>query len=370
MDMLTSLEITNYRGFKSYRLEGLSQVNLLVGKNNSGKTALAEAIHLVTSGGDPVVLSDAAQRRGEMTVYEDTGRVPRVSADLTHFFHGHSLSPDSSFKLRSDNDYPPLTVRLVPIPEDPSLFSESTDDIEGRPAYGVQIEGGIGFGSGVRDLWISDRGGLIFNTRARARLAGMTAVQPTRPTVFVPTDSVAPRPLSQLWRHAILDLKEQDVIAAMQLVAQSIKQIVYLPPEGGPRTAPSWSWYVHTTEFEKPIPLGSLGDGTRPLMNLALALIRVVGGTLLVDEIDTGLHYSVMADMWKLVVGKAAMSNTQVFATTHSWDCIEGLSLLCQHEPDLMSKVSIHTIDNKLPHSIAFAGESIVRMVKHQIDPR
>ncbi len=32
--MLTRVEINNYRGFPSYRMEGLAQVNLLVGKNN------------------------------------------------------------------------------------------------------------------------------------------------------------------------------------------------------------------------------------------------------------------------------------------------------------------------------------------------
>jgi len=77
-----------------------------------------------------------------------------------------------------------------------------------------------------------------------------------------------------------------------------------------------------------------------------------------------------MPGMWKLVITKAAAANTQVFATTHSWDCIEGLSLLCQSEPDLMSSVAIHKIDRAVPHSIAFSGESVVRMVKSHIDPR
>ncbi len=47
--MLTRVEINNYRGFPSYRMEGLAQVNLLVGKNNSGKTALLEGIQFLAS---------------------------------------------------------------------------------------------------------------------------------------------------------------------------------------------------------------------------------------------------------------------------------------------------------------------------------
>ena len=375
--MLTRVEIENYRGFTSYRMDGLAQVNLLVGKNNSGKTALAEAIHLVTAGGDPIVLAEAAQRRGEMTASDDSSR---LFPDLTHFFHGHQIAAGSSFSLRCDNGYPTLTVRLVPIREQLSLFADvdspgtgsfGDDEFESPPTYGVVVEGAVGFGGGARDLSLSERGAMIFNPRTRGRQSVGVSEVPVRPTLFVPTDSVSLRRLSQMWRQAILDSNQHEVVKAMRLVADSIREIVVLPSDGPQRNMPtSRDWYVVTTEFKKPIPLGSFGDGVRRLMSLALSLSRVSGGTLLVDEIDTGLHYSVMADMWKLVVKKSIESNVQVFATTHSWDCIEGLSQLCQLEPDLMSKVAIHKIDSAIPHSVAFSGESIVRMVKSDMDPR
>ncbi|HQU47034.1 MAG TPA: AAA family ATPase, partial [Pirellulales bacterium] len=118
------------------------------------------------------------------------------------------------------------------------------------------------------------------------------------------------------------------------------------------------------------LPLGSLGDGMRRLMAIATSLAFTKNGCLFVDEIDTGLHYSVMPDMWKLVIAKAGAANVQVFATTHSWDCIEGLSLLCQREPNWLSEVAIHKIDRALPSSVAFSRQSLVRMLKHDIDPR
>ncbi len=367
--MLTGVEITNYRGFQSYQMEGLAQVNLLVGKNNSGKTALAEAVHLVMAGGDPTVLSEAAHRRGEMTSSEDG----RLYPDLSHFFHGHEICSDSSFSIRSDDGFPKITVRLIPLEEDPSLFSESHPDeeFETPPTYGVMIEGAAGFGSEINDLGLSERGALIFNPRARGRQPVIGAGVPLRPILFVPIDSVPSRRLVQLWKQAVLTSKKDEVVGAMQLIADSIHDIVFLPSEGVSRSASGpRDWYVVTTDYGKPIPLGSFGDGVRRLMILALSLSQVGGGTLLVDEIDTGLHYSVMADMWKLVVKKAVESNVQVFATTHSWDCIEALSLFCETELSLMSRVAIHKIDRAIPHSVAFSGESIVRMVKSDIDPR
>jgi ABC-type taurine transport system ATPase subunit len=117
-------------------------------------------------------------------------------------------------------------------------------------------------------------------------------------------------------------------------------------------------------------PIGSMGEGMRRLLALATSLAVSKGGSLFVDEIDTGLHYTVMADMWKLVVKAARDTGVQVFATTHSWDCIEGLAYLCNREPGLMEQVAIHKIDRALPNSVAFAGSSIVKMVKSDIDPR
>ena len=47
--MFTTLKITDFRGFADLRLDGLRRVNLVVGRNNAGKTSLLEAIALVAN---------------------------------------------------------------------------------------------------------------------------------------------------------------------------------------------------------------------------------------------------------------------------------------------------------------------------------
>ena len=47
--MITSLEIKNYRAIKSCKIEGLSRVNVFIGRNNSGKSSLLEAIYLASA---------------------------------------------------------------------------------------------------------------------------------------------------------------------------------------------------------------------------------------------------------------------------------------------------------------------------------
>jgi hypothetical protein len=72
----------------------------------------------------------------------------------------------------------------------------------------------------------------------------------------------------------------------------------------------------------KLLPLSLMGDGLNRLANLIMAISENRGGVVLVDEIENGLHYSVLKDVWKVIAKTARELDTQVFATTHSWECI------------------------------------------------
>ncbi len=49
-------------------------------------------------------------------------------------------------------------------------------------------------------------------------------------------------------------------------------------------------------------------------------------GVLLADGIEDGLHYSIMESMWERVFNLSKARDIQIFATTHSIDCIVGFS--------------------------------------------
>ena len=73
-------------------------------------------------------------------------------------------------------------------------------------------------------------------------------------------------------------------------------------------------------------PLRSLGDGVLRAFQLAIKSIEAKEGFLLIDEFENGLHYSVQQDVWRFVFKVAAEFGIQVFATTHSWDCVQSFS--------------------------------------------
>ena len=43
---------------------------------------------------------------------------------------------------------------------------------------------------------------------------------------------------------------------------------------------------------------------------------------MLIDELDNGLHYSVLTETWQAIAGFSRKRNTQIVATTHSWECV------------------------------------------------
>src|SRR5437870_8122073 len=105
--MISSIQIIGYRGFEHFEVSALGRVNLLVGTNNSGKTSVLEAIHLLNSRGDPVALWQVLFRRGERlatTIDRSHDRPPEL--DASHLFTGHGLHLGSKFSLIAKNQTP------------------------------------------------------------------------------------------------------------------------------------------------------------------------------------------------------------------------------------------------------------------------
>ena len=74
MSLITKVEIERFRCFEKLTVDGLSRVNLVVGSNNAGKTALLEAVEWLAAGGAPSRLWQQLDRRGQ---YYAEPAVPR-----------------------------------------------------------------------------------------------------------------------------------------------------------------------------------------------------------------------------------------------------------------------------------------------------
>ena len=86
------------------------------------------------------------------------------------------------------------------------------------------------------------------------------------------------------------------------------------------RNTPIIHAYVHG--MHRPIPVQLLGEGFNRMLTLALSMNEARGGLLLVDEIENGLHHSVQQEVFSVLLDLARLFDVQVFATTHSDECI------------------------------------------------
>ena len=83
-------------------------------------------------------------------------------------------------------------------------------------------------------------------------------------------------------------------------------------------------------------------------------------GVLLVDEIENGFHYSSLSVLWKAIFKACQEYDVQLFATTHSFECIEAFSQIHQEENPQEDDIRLYRIDRKENIHKAFAYSASV----------
>ena len=106
------------------------------------------------------------------------------------------------------------------------------------------------------------------------------------------------------------------------------------------------------------------------MLGIALALVNAKDGMLLIDEVDTGLHYSVLPDLWKLIFEVAHRLNVQVFATSHSWDCIQAFQQAADANKD--EEGMLIRLENRKDsiRAVTFDEEELAVVAREQIEVR
>ena len=78
--------------------------------------------------------------------------------------------------------------------------------------------------------------------------------------------------------------------------------------------------------IEPPVPLKTLGDAITRLYAVGLAMAVSKNGFLLIDEMENGIHFTIQKNLCRMILEAASKLNIQVFATTHSIECIKAFS--------------------------------------------
>lgn len=366
--MLETARIEGYRSFRQYELEGFARINLFVGQNNCGKTSLLEAIEFLVAKGHPQALLRSLDRRGEGRLIDvPDSRMASVRRDINHLFYGHDFdSPPAHIRVEGNRGYGPIEVRVRPLTDDETdEFAGIAVPEDALPVLGMEISGETPEKYPILPV---DPGGALLSNGWRLR-RGYRGLGNGLPNVrFLTPNSLDPEGMRTLWDQVQRGAREEEVKDMVRLVGNDLESIHFLVSDLS-RRSKMWGVLVGLRGSRR-VPLGTQGDAMRRLLALSLSLIDSTDGVLMVDELDSGLHWTVMRKMWDFVIRAAVRSSVQVFATTHSLDCIRALASLHRGSPELSSEVSVFKLDRRLDKAIRLDASEVEAAVEEDIEIR
>jgi hypothetical protein len=184
------------------------------------------------------------------------------------------------------------------------------------------------------------------------------------PVGFVATRRLLPAELALLWKGVVLTPREEATVKALRLVEPEIERIAI----SGSGEAAAAQVLLHGASG--PVPLGTLGEGVSRILALALHLVRTQGGFLLIDEIENGLHWSVMQKVWRFLIESARSLDVQIFATTHSKDCLEAIAELHGSHPQHTEEISVHRLERGRDTPVRFEAARIAEYIAMELETR
>ncbi len=352
--MLKSARVSNYRVLDELSIDHLSRVNLIAGRNNAGKTSLLEALFLLSGAGNPqmalnsnVIRMPDLPMSGTPEILRETYWKPmftKLDTDRVIEIEGvHAIRGPLNLRMLLERP----TVVELPLGDSKEI---SAKDLHGEPPF-----------------LLSYRGGPEPEVEGRVRYAGQS-IQIDQPNVPVPFDAVIlptqvvnqPDNAERLSR---LRKRKQDaqLFAALRIIEPRLQSIEVNSASGFPMI---WG----DIGLPELVPLAMMGEGMTRLARLVLAIATVPSGLVLVDEIETGLHHTVMGDVWRAIDEAAKQFDTQVVATTHSYECIRAAhEALGSGDGFLLHRLEASDAGNRC---VTYQPESIDAAMRHDLEVR
>lgn len=312
--MYHSFSIKNFRCFDDLTLEGLGRINLIGGRNNIGKTAVLEALWAHSGPKEPgrVLLLDAGR-----------GLVDPDNA-VKNLFFGFDSSAVIELCARGDWGAAPRTLTIcaeekpwiqlsIGGPGNDRLDIPAADSWKRIVLHYLEESGEQAVTTG----WLVKDAGNARSMTVGYERKGPAAVGQglTGGFLLSANPSVSSQDIERYSRLEI-DGRQYEVLQILQILEPRLQRLTILATGTEPR--------IYADVGTKPlIPVPLMGEGMSRILSLALSIASSPGGMVLVDEIENGLHYTVMEKVWQAIAAFARHYDVQIFATTHSHHCIK-----------------------------------------------
>lgn len=269
--MFTSFHFTNFRGFEHLELKGLKRVNLIVGRNNAGKTSLLEGI---------VSVSDPAQ----------FGILPRM-------FRPQAGDPGKRYFRWLLRDQELLQ---------PAMLIGEGNGFQIQITFGLITENQPLQTSGMQPLWHQGNTMLLGRPQQR-KLASRV----------IPVQHHSPEQLVKLFAAAVKRKGgEERIEGLLREVDPRVRKVRVEPADDG-------NHLLVDLGLSEMLPVSQVGQGIYRLIAIFSELIGEKPDVCIIDEIENGIHHSMLEQIWTGLAAAAEALGVQIFATTHSRECIE-----------------------------------------------
>jgi len=378
--MIPSLHISGFKLFRELDLPRLGGLNLFVGKNNTGKTCLLEAVELYASSSPLGILSVAYRREpdGSKRRREERYKRPEFGYTLQPLFNLFHRELSQVYpRVRLSAGHPDTDLEILC---DPLL--PMTRELESLPPENGKLE------LAHRRIYpqhLLGEGFLLARGKESPRPISLHHYlqelpipkelleqegwlhQDAAPVAFLPACGSSNYDAKRLWDEATKADRHELVIEWLRFIEPRVRDLRYISDSDSESDLPN----LKINGDRGWTPLAYMGDGLTHLFHIGLAMANASGGILLIDEFENGLHWEVQEQLWKALFEAATKFGVQVFATTHSNDCIQAF-VEARKDRLISSESYVYRLERKGEniHAHEFSPQGLEAAIRQGIEVR
>ena len=322
MIRLDSIKIERFRGIRSGEVSGFVDVNLMIGRNNCGKSTVAEAITLAMVGpffGSSAIAPPSAQ-----------GALPRRALDtwIIERREQNLRVPEIWYGSDTSNRYM-CDARLM----------DNVGEQVFRSAVAVDAINGV---KEIHRTGPSEAGRFMNEVKT-----------------FVPSDAARVELENAVWQQLLTLRKDKALVAAINDVFGLNVEQLNLPPSGR----------MMLLFPDRGLPVDVHGDGTRAVLRTLIVLASMQGTLFIMEEPECHQHPGSLEKFTRAVCNLAKSQSVQLLITTHSIECVKAF-LAAAEECGSESAVFHLTLDDGELTSRKLDAETVESLQATGVDVR
>lgn len=347
--MIKSLEIARFRCFERARIGDCRRINVIVGKNSSGKTSLLEALFLV-AGPSPEIIFRLRGWRGF-----EQGSVSGPSKTIDQVLWGDIFfNFDTSHNIVIDSVGDEDNTRRLTV-----TYSGGEHYVPFKSRDKVRDSSGR---TPINFRWnIKGRGAISVTPRLEESGIKFPALLDVPTETFLFASNQTYSAMENATRLSQLSKESRDA-EVIDKFRSHFPQVEDLSVELYARQP---MVYAKLKNVKERIPLNLVSGGMNKLAALLLSFPTAPKCVVLIDEIENGLYYRQLPEIWATLLSFCKRFDAQIFASTHSLECLNAAAQVAENNPSDFSVIQAGKGDLR-----QFGGDQFVDAINHEVEIR